>query len=1211
MPSLRPLLLTFFTLAACLSQARSQGEVPPGYRLVDDMFLPIGQEASYTGTPWTGGLVYYDFDGNVTAQNQARSLTAMAEWAAVANVRFIPRTTQANYIHFQNSNGNNSFVGMIGGPQTLNMFNWNFKYIICHELAHALGFRHEQTRPDRDTFVTINFGNICCNASSNFQINPSATTTGAYDFLSIMHYGRTAFSTGSADTITCKPAYAQFQNQIGNRSYMTLMDADGLAQRYGPPPPPTITATTPASVTSGGPSFTLTVSGTRFNEGASQGVGGSRIVFNGTTLATSYISPTQLSAFVPASLIAAGGCFEVSVENPQPAGGGLSTPWPLTPVGGPSGGPFDWVGSQDLSLFGTSVASGGDLNGDRLMDTLIGAPEAGSGDGEVQIFSGADGLAYRSHQGQNSEEFGASVAILGDLSGDGIADYAIGAPGFTTGRVLIYSGASGTLIRTLTGPQAGSEYGATLAPAGDLNGDGRADILVGAPGETVDRGAVYAYSGLDGSLLHSFQGVDSADRFGDAISGGRDANGDGVPDILVGAPRANSSFFPEGAVTLYDGANGATLGNWTADAIFDEFGASVAFAGDLNADGSSEIAVGMLTTGVLGPAGPGRVRVIDPVANTALFTVDGDSVNDRFGSALCSVGDIDQDGFMDLAATATQSGGNPGAGELGYAVIISGKDGQPLWRVSGTAPGVGYGSNVAFHRLDSDSDGAFEILLGLPGAAGACGNTGRVIIENIPAAAPHDRVMITEISLDAIEAIEITNFSAQSKDLSNWTLGHKSTQVDFHSGPLGVTLAPGEIIVISELGIPTGGIAPGVQHLQILPPSTNLSLETTTALFDERGLVVDEVRVANLGGTHSIGSLGGRFRDLASRFAFPLTPHVERIWGLDSNGGSDWTRQATSSLGLENQSDGTRSPESGALAAVVINEISITPLYIEFQNTGATAVNPMGWKLMGSPGNQLSHDTLYPWHHPLSIPAGGYFVIGAGPAPSELPASVPYVDLVAEQLGVLNYGQDEMDCALYDEHGRLLDLVRGKAGLGLLTHNDPRAPSHWSDFEGTGGRETAIQNGLFGRMAGPDTNTGSDWSPTGTRTMGSVNSGFSGPLGWPGDIDVRFSDTLQGGGVTLILNAGVPMGGKDYTLILSGVPMNGQGPFFGLDVDAILFFQTFGSVAPFGDVLSPTGSRRFDLPPGSIPGFSFDGMVFVIDPALGIIAQTMVLELRT
>jgi hypothetical protein len=160
------------------------------------------------------------------------------------------RTSQADWIRFQASSFNNSPVGRQGGTQIINITSWGTQIIIVHEIYHSLGFWHEQSAPDRDTYVTINFANICgssgvpgngCNANVcqlcadaggnfiscafNFNITSGAGLWGPYDFDSFMHYGRTAFSCNGADTITVNaPWNAQWQNLIGQRSHFSLID---------------------------------------------------------------------------------------------------------------------------------------------------------------------------------------------------------------------------------------------------------------------------------------------------------------------------------------------------------------------------------------------------------------------------------------------------------------------------------------------------------------------------------------------------------------------------------------------------------------------------------------------------------------------------------------------------------------------------------------------------------------------------------------------------------------------------------------------------------------------------------------------------------------------------------------------------------------------------------------------------------------------------
>lgn len=313
-------------LALCIGAQTPCCPPDPGYVLVDDMYLPeeaVHGEGGFTATPWPGGVVPYAFDAAVTTTDRERTMTALAELAAVASLTFVPRTSQSNYVTFRNSSGNSSYIGMIGGNQNINMYNWNVRYIICHEVMHALGYVHEQSRPDRNTYVTINSGNITSGTEGNFAISSGATMPGAYDFLSIMHYGQNSFSNGSGPTITCNAAYSSYQSQIGNRSYLSALDAAGLVARYGAAQAPTITQVSPSTLPLS-TSTLITVSGTRFTLGSSSALGTppSRILWNGVPLTTTYVEATgQLTATVSAAQTASGGCFTLRVENPAPGGG--------------------------------------------------------------------------------------------------------------------------------------------------------------------------------------------------------------------------------------------------------------------------------------------------------------------------------------------------------------------------------------------------------------------------------------------------------------------------------------------------------------------------------------------------------------------------------------------------------------------------------------------------------------------------------------------------------------------------------------------------------------------------------------------------------------------------------------------------------------------------------------------------------------------------
>ncbi len=185
---------------------------------------------------WPGGVVPYAFDGTVTAADQTAFQTACAQWQAIANVHFIPWTNQANYVLVHSSVGNDSYVGMIGGAQDLDIYNWDYTFIICHELGHALGLIHEQSRDDRDSYVTILTADIQAEEQDQFAKLTTSLDQGLYDFDSIMHYGAYDFSGNGLATIQVNPPYAvQWSNAIGQRSHLSAGDKSGMARVYGPP----------------------------------------------------------------------------------------------------------------------------------------------------------------------------------------------------------------------------------------------------------------------------------------------------------------------------------------------------------------------------------------------------------------------------------------------------------------------------------------------------------------------------------------------------------------------------------------------------------------------------------------------------------------------------------------------------------------------------------------------------------------------------------------------------------------------------------------------------------------------------------------------------------------------------------------------------------------------------------------------------------------
>jgi hypothetical protein len=220
-----------------LPGARTHPDVPEGYVLIEgDIQVKLDEYRAFrAGADSAFGTVNYwpqqvpfSFDSGINATKQQQAVEAMNEISARIGVTFVPIASfplPPNRILFRDSSGNSSPIGMQPLVNVVNLFNWDFQIVICHELYHSLGFWHEQTRHDRDTFVTINWANIESGEDHNFEMVPDASTYGPYDFDSFMHYPRAGFSVNGQDTITVNPPWnAQWQSLIGQRNHFSVLD---------------------------------------------------------------------------------------------------------------------------------------------------------------------------------------------------------------------------------------------------------------------------------------------------------------------------------------------------------------------------------------------------------------------------------------------------------------------------------------------------------------------------------------------------------------------------------------------------------------------------------------------------------------------------------------------------------------------------------------------------------------------------------------------------------------------------------------------------------------------------------------------------------------------------------------------------------------------------------------------------------------------------
>jgi len=355
---------------------------------------------------------------------------------------------------------------------------------------------------------------------------------------------------------------------------------------------------------------------------------------------------------------------------------------------GTYGGPGDlpeWTATSGMSgsLFGGAVGTAGDVDGDGFDDVIVGASDYNDGvtkTGAAFVYHGssgglspAPGWSYLSHQQRS--DLGYSVGTAGDVNGDGYDDVIVGARWYSVtqtneGAVFVFYGsASGLSIDPdwmAAGGQPGAGLGTSVGTAGDVNGDGYDDVIVGAPqydGDQAGVGAVFVFHGSEDGLgaMPGWQKVgDQPDAdFGASVGTAGDVNGDGYADVIVGAPDYNNGQVYEGAawVFLGSGSGLSPYHRWFADGDQSEaaFGISVGTAGDVNGDSYDDVVVGAYRyTGDQRNEGAvflylGRAAGLhSPVA----WMAEGDKADASLGRSVALAGEINADGYADLIAGA-------------------------------------------------------------------------------------------------------------------------------------------------------------------------------------------------------------------------------------------------------------------------------------------------------------------------------------------------------------------------------------------------------------------------------------------------------------------------------------------------------------------------------------------------------------------------------
>lgn len=361
--------------------------------------------------------------------------------------------------------------------------------------------------------------------------------------------------------------------------------------------------------------------------------------------------------------------------------------------------------AEGLHQYGFHSDGAGDVNNDGFADIIVGARYLNFGTspdtGKAFVYSGADGsVLYRLTSTSTDDQFGCSVARLGDLNGDNHDDFAVGVR--SAERVRVYSGIDGSLMYEVVNA-VGGLFGRAISSAGDLNFDGVNDLAAGAPyypegyafkgtngtyfGSTgfpslpgtgwsitsgdigdddtteVITGAVFDdgstrsgqgaqiwsfrfYSHMGDfavvSLKHTITPPSGTEEFGYAVATA-DVNADGYVDIIVGAPSSNNNL-DTGEVYVYSGQDYSLIHNLRGEAEIDNFGIEVSGLKDINSDGGDEIVVGARYFGSFA----GRAYVYSGMTGALLYILEPPSPDCWFGQAVNDAGDVNGDGLNDV-----------------------------------------------------------------------------------------------------------------------------------------------------------------------------------------------------------------------------------------------------------------------------------------------------------------------------------------------------------------------------------------------------------------------------------------------------------------------------------------------------------------------------------------------------------------------------------
>ena len=414
---------------------------------------------------------------------------------------------------------------------------------------------------------------------------------------------------------------------------------------------------------------------------------------------------------------------------------------------------------QGDSQLGFATANVGDINGDGYSDLVTGLPLFDTDQidvGAVQLFLGTpDGISGNAADQQlegdlEGAQFGFAVAGIGDIDNDGFFDVAVGAPFFADGEVdegavFIYRGSLTGLqtpaFRILQSDQAGAMLGFSVAGAGDTNGDGFADVVMGMPGfasiqqNQSSRGPISdrvgAFATLLGNLANAvsnifdvvIEGTESNGELGTSVAGAGDVNRDGKDDVIAGAPNINNGNMPNaGMAAVYPGSesgpNTTALARFFGNTANAKLGTSVIGLGDVDRDGFDDVAAGApgYTNGQANEGGIFLYRGDDDINTEAQDILESNRPDTALGTSLATVADLNSDGVKELMGGAPDYSNNQideGAAYVYQSLAASFYDDEPRTILEADEGGAQLGRSVA-GISDLNVTGFTQLVTGAP-----------------------------------------------------------------------------------------------------------------------------------------------------------------------------------------------------------------------------------------------------------------------------------------------------------------------------------------------------------------------------------------------------------------------------------------------------------------------------------------------------------------